>query len=73
MEKDGKHNIPHIHAYSGEDSLVVDFAGNIIEGQLERKKQAMVVAWVMMHEDELRANYEIMLEGEQPFRIAPLK
>ena len=39
MEKDGKHNIPHVHAYSGEDSLVVDFEGNIIEGQLERKKE----------------------------------
>lgn len=73
VERDGKHNTPHIHAYYGESSLVVDFDGNIIEGQLPRKKQAMVVAWVMMHEEELRANYELMLDGQTPFRIDPLR
>ena len=37
------------------------------------KKQALVIAWVMMHEEELKANYELMLDGQMPFRIEPLK
>ena len=31
------------------------------------------IAWTMMHEDELRANYDLMLEGELPFRTEPLR
>mgnify|MGYP001652402718 FL=1 len=44
-----------------------------MEGSLPRKKQAMLVAWTMMHEDELRENYALMLEGKLPFRIEPLR
>ena len=73
VERDGKHKIPHLHAYYNEDSIVVDFEGNVLEGSLPRKKQAMLVAWTMMHEDELRANYALMLEGKLPFRIEPLR
>ena len=72
-ERGEKHKMPHIHAFCGEDEMSVDFEGNILDGSLPRKKQAMVVAWVMMHEEELRANYELMLEGQTPFRIDPLR
>ena len=30
------------------------------------------IAWTMMHEDELRANYALMCEGQLPFHIEPL-
>ena len=73
IEKDGRHKIPHLHAYYAEDSIVLDFAGNILEGHLPRKKQAMLITWTMMHEEELQANYELMLEGQLPFRIEPLR
>ena len=53
--------------------IVLDFEGNVLEGSLPRKKQAMLVAWTMMHEDELRANYDLMLDGQLPFRIEPLR
>ena len=73
VERNGRHKIPHLHAYHNEDSIVVDFEGNVLEGSLPRKKQAMLVAWTMMHEDELRENYALMLEGKLPFRIEPLR
>lgn len=73
VERNEKHNTPHLHAYYGEYSIVVDFDGNVIEGELPRKKQAMLIAWTMMHEEELRANYDLLLEGQTPFRIAPLR
>ena len=28
IENDGRHKIPHLHAYYAEDSIVLDFAGN---------------------------------------------
>ena len=73
VEKSGKHKVPHIHAFYGEDAISVDFDGNVLDGNLPRKKQAMVIAWVMMHEEELKANYELMLDGQTPFRIEPLR
>lgn len=73
VERDVRHKVPHLHAYCNEDSIVVDFEGNVLEGSLPRKKQAMLVAWTMMHEDELRANHALMLEGKLPFRIEPLR
>lgn len=73
VERNERHKKPHLHAYCGEDSIVLDFEGNILEGDLPRKKKAMLVAWTMMHEEELKADYEIMLDGQLPFRIDPLR
>lgn len=73
VERNEKHKIPHLHAYYGEYSIAVDFDGNVIEGELPRKKQAMLIAWTMMHDEELRANYDLLIEGQTPFRIDPLK
>lgn len=28
VERGGKHNVPHIHAFYGEDAISVDFDGN---------------------------------------------
>lgn len=73
LEEGGQHNRPHVHAIYGEHQMAIDFEGNIISGSLPRKKQAMVVAWTMMHEEELRANYELIKDNQAPFRIDPLR
>ena len=73
VEKDGKHNKHHIHAYYAEHSIAVDFNGDVIEGSLPKKKQAMLIAWILMHEEEIRANYELILNNEEIFRIEPLR
>ena len=72
-ERDGKHNKPHLHAYYADDEIVLDLEGNVMEGSLPRKKQALLIAWTMLHEEELKANYDLMLDGQLPFRIEPLK
>jgi len=33
----------------------------------------MVEAWAAIHEDELRANWQLLSEGEAAFKIEPLK
>lgn len=73
VERGARHHARHIHAYYGDYDLAVDFQGNILEGDMPKKQKAMVIAWVLMHEEELNANYELLLAGEQPFRIEPLR
>lgn len=72
-EISGKHNIPHIHAeYSGEE-VVVSIEGDILEGAIPKNKQKLVDAWIEIHREDLLANWQLLSEGQQFFRIEPLK
>jgi hypothetical protein len=33
----------------------------------------MVLAWIDIHKDELMADWELAVSGEEPFRIPPLR
>ena len=66
-------NVPHIHAEYGDDEAVFDFDGNLIEGALPKKKERLVQAWINIHEEELAANWKLLSEGEQFFKIPPLQ
>lgn len=69
----GKHNVPHIHAeYSGEE-VVVALDGNILEGSIPKNKQKLVDAWIEIHKEDLEANWKLLSEGQQYFRIEPLR
>ena len=69
----GKHNMPHIHAeYSGAE-MVVALDGSVLEGDFPKNKMKLLVAWMEIHHEDLEANWKLLLNGEQFFRIDPLK
>jgi hypothetical protein len=73
MERDSKHNIPHIHAiYSGQE-VVVTFDGTVLEGSFPANKMKLLLAWIEIHMEELQANWQLLLDGETTFKIEPLK
>ena len=72
-EVGGKHNSPHIHAEYQDDEAVISLDGELIEGELPRKKLKLVVAWLEIHADELMANWKLLSNGEAPFKIPPLQ
>jgi hypothetical protein len=47
--------------------------GLVLAGFLPPKQLKMVQAWIEIHKDELFADWELAIAGEQPFRIAPLQ
>ena len=69
----GKHKKPHFHAYYGEYEAVFDLSGDIIEGKFPNKQNAFVKAWAILHKEDLEANWKLALNGEETFRIDPLK
>jgi hypothetical protein len=72
-ESGERHNLPHIHAeYSGEE-IVVALDGSIIEGSFPKGKLKLLEAWMEIHKEELEANWKLLSNGEQFFRIDPLK
>jgi hypothetical protein len=72
-EKGGKHNKPHIHALYGDDEVVVSIEGEILEGNIPNKQMKLLLAWIAIHEDELRANWKLLSNGEGYFKIEPLR
>ena len=72
-EISGKHHKAHIHVEYAEDEVVITLDGEILEGQIPRSKMKLVEAWIEIHREDLEANWKLLSQGEQFFRIDPLK
>ena len=74
FEDTGRHNSPHIHVrYAGQKASIAIEDGCVLAGAIPSKQMKMVQAWIEIHKDELLADWELAISGEQPFRIAPLQ
>jgi len=72
-EVGGRHNLPHIHAEFSGDEVVVALDGTVLEGEIPKGKMKLLDAWMEIHRDDLEANWKLLADGEQFFRIDPLK
>lgn len=69
-----QHKLPHIHAkYQENEAIVSILDGVVLEGELPQSKMKLLQAWVEIHKDELAADWELAVHGEQPYKIDPLK
>ena len=72
-ENGGRHNLPHIHAEFSGQEVVVGLDGSVIEGSIPANKMKLLVAWIEIHHEDLEANWKLLSNGEQFFRIDPLR
>lgn len=69
-----QHQMPHIHVKYQEQEAVFSIPeGDIIEGKLRKNKIKLVQAWIEIHKEELMANWELAVNGQDIFKIDPLK
>lgn len=69
-----EHPPPHFHVYYGEQKATVDIRTcEVIQGNLPRRQIKLVLAWAELHQDELMADWELVMNGEEPFKIQPLQ
>ena len=47
--------------------------GEVIAGEIPGKQLKMVQAWVAIHTEELMVDWDLAVNGDEPFRIAPLQ
>jgi hypothetical protein len=47
--------------------------GEVLEGELKSNKLKLVQAWIEIHRDELMANWELASQGENVFKLDPLR
>jgi hypothetical protein len=71
---DRRHRLPHIHAQYGEFEAVISVDdGDVLEGDLPKSKMKLVQAWIEIHKDELLANWQSAVKGQEVSKIEPLK
>lgn len=69
-----QHHTPHIHAKFQEHEAVVSIPdGELLEGRLPPAKMRLLLAWLEIHKDELAADWELAVSGQQPYKIEPLR
>ena len=74
FEASEKHHAKHIHVrYSGHNASIAIDDGRVLAGELPTKQLKLVQAWIEIHQDELFADWDLAANGEQPFRVAPLR
>ncbi len=69
-----RHHLPHIHVrYQSDEASILIEDGSVLDGTLPSKQLKMVQAWVEIHKEELVVDWELAVNGDEPFRIAPLQ
>ena len=68
-----RHKMPHMHAFYGEYEAVFTLDGELLSGDFPKKQAAYVKAWALLHEDDLKANCNLAMNGEETYRIDPLR
>ena len=69
-----KHHLPHIHIkYQGQEAVLSIPDGELLEGKLKANKMKLVQAWIEIHNEDLMADWDLAINGENVFKIDPLK
>ena len=69
-----KHKLPHLHAEYAEFDAVFDLEGNLVGGRVPNKQEKMIQAWIVIHQDELKALWKLIKnKSGEWFKVEPLK
>lgn len=71
---DKQHHVPHLHTeYAGKMAVIGIDDGQVLAGTLPPGKVRLVQAWIEIHREELLADWQLAVTGEEVFKIEPLK
>lgn len=69
-----QHKSPHIHVKYQDDEVVVSIPdGTVLQGGIPNSKMKLLQAWIELHKEELMADWNLAVAGEQPYKIDPLR
>lgn len=67
------HAPPHFHALYGDAEALIDIRTlEVIEGQLPRRAQALVLEWAAQHRAALQEDWDLCAARKSPQPIPPL-
>ena len=73
-EAGAQHHIAHFHAYFQNEAAVFSINPvELIAGTFPQKQRRLAEVWAELHQDELRANWNLLHSGRSAAPIEPLK
>ena len=67
------HKTPQFHAeYKGNKAIIDINEARVIKGALPSRQLKLILAWCVIHQDELMQNWELSKDGLPLNRINPL-
>lgn len=72
MYNSGEHNPPHFHASYQGYNAVFNMEGELTDGDMPKPQRKYIAAWAELHKDELLANWELAVNEQPLYKIAPL-
>ena len=71
---DEQHHTPHIHVkYQNENAVFSIPNGELIAGKIKKNKMKLIQAWIEIYKEDLMANWELAINGNEVFKIEPLR
>jgi len=69
-----RHKLPHVHVkYQDDEAVIAIPDGMLLDGSLPPGKMRLVLAWIEIHKDDLMVDWGLAVQGQQPFKIDPLR
>lgn len=68
-----KHKEPHFHVYinDGESCVFSISDGRILSGTIGRKEKKIIMAWIILHKEELWDRWNNAVSGKYIEKISP--
>jgi len=64
----------HFHAEYGEFEVLIEIETlTVYKGELPKRAMKLVMEWAEQHQEELRKDWELVLNNQQPEKIEPLR
>ncbi len=73
MYNNGENNPPHFPASYQGYYATFSLNGDLMEGEMPKAQCKLINAWAEIHKDELLANWNLAIEEQPLYKIAPLK
>ena len=68
-----EHNPPHFHAeYNGNNASILIEEAKVLSGAFPSKQLKLILAWCILHHDELMDNWNLAKNGKPLNKIVPL-
>ena len=66
--------ISHISMFGIKERKLISIEdSSVLAGEFPSRQLRLVLAWIEIHREELIADWELAISGEEPFRINPLQ
>ena len=70
---DNRQHISRTCEISGTEAVLAIPSGQLLGGELKANKMKLVQAWIEIHQEELMADWDLAINGQNVFGIDPLK